>query len=198
MKHTIIDLLRHGEPEGGSRYRGNFIDDPLSKKGWSQMWAAVGDNPPWDIIISSPLQRCAAFADALAEKMSKPVVIKDQFKEVGFGCWEGKTRGQLKQDKLQEYNAFYSDPVNNRPSGAESLNEFIARVTGAYDEVVNSYVNQHILIVAHAGVIRATLAHVLQASAAGLYRIQVDNASISRIKCYDDSAVVDFINEKSI
>jgi len=198
MKQTIIDLLRHGEPEGGSRYRGNSIDDPLSKKGWSQMWATVGDNPPWDVIVSSPLQRCEAFADALAEKMSKPVFIKEQFKEVSFGCWEGKTRVQLKQHKLQEYNAFYSDPVNNRPSGAEPLNDFIARVTDAYDDVVNSYANQHILIVAHAGVIRATLAHVLQASAAGLYRIQVDNASISRIKCYDDSAVVDFINEKSI
>jgi len=30
---TTIDLLRHGEPVGGKRYRGQ-IDDPLSEKGW--------------------------------------------------------------------------------------------------------------------------------------------------------------------
>ena len=39
---TIIDLLRHGEPLGGSRYRGNRIDDPLTEKGWRQMWRGIG------------------------------------------------------------------------------------------------------------------------------------------------------------
>ena len=37
---TLIDMIRHGEPVGGRRYRGQ-IDDPLSEKGWRQMWAAV-------------------------------------------------------------------------------------------------------------------------------------------------------------
>ena len=39
---TTIDLIRHGEPVGGRKYRGQ-TDDPLSEKGWAQMWAAVGD-----------------------------------------------------------------------------------------------------------------------------------------------------------
>jgi len=37
---TTIDLLRHGEPEGGVRYRGDGVDDPLSARAWKQMWAA--------------------------------------------------------------------------------------------------------------------------------------------------------------
>ena len=39
---TTIDLIRHGEPVGGRKYRGQ-TDDPLSEKGWEQMWKAVGD-----------------------------------------------------------------------------------------------------------------------------------------------------------
>jgi len=203
MTTTLVDLIRHGEPEGGSRYRGNSIDDPLSEKGWSQMWTAIGENPPWDIIVSSPVLRCSDFAQALSDKINKPVFFDDQFREVGFGSWEGKSKTQLKQTNQEEFDAFYSDPVNNRPSGAESLNDFIARVTGSYDNVVKTHAGQRILIVAHAGVIRAIVARTLQASSAGLYRINVDNASISRIshrhnEHNENSAVVEFINGKSI
>lgn len=35
-----IDLLRHGETQGGSRFRGR-TDDPLTPLGWRQMWVAV-------------------------------------------------------------------------------------------------------------------------------------------------------------
>ena len=43
MDDTIIDLIRHGQPQGGSVYRGHGVDDPLSELGWQQMWKAVGD-----------------------------------------------------------------------------------------------------------------------------------------------------------
>ena len=62
---TTIDLIRHGEPVGGSKYRGQ-TDDPLSEKGWEQMRAAVGDHRPWEAILTSPLARCRAFAEKLA------------------------------------------------------------------------------------------------------------------------------------
>ena len=43
MPDTIVDLIRHGEPAGGQRYRGHRVDDPLTEKGWSQMWNSVGE-----------------------------------------------------------------------------------------------------------------------------------------------------------
>ncbi len=196
MPTTVVDLIRHGEPQGGSRYRGNRIDDPLSEKGWSQMWSAIGDYAAWDKIVSSPLQRCHAFAKKLSTQIHKPVLIETQFKEVGFGSWEGKTRAEIKQENFQEYDAFYRDPVNNRPEGAEALDQFILRVSHAYDTIVESHVNQNILIVAHAGVIRAVLGHVLHANPDGMSRIKVDNAGVCRVKHDQYHAVVDFINGK--
>lgn len=58
MPKTTIDLIRHGEPVGGHRYRGHAIDDPLTERGWSQMWDGVGSCNTWDHIITSPLQHC--------------------------------------------------------------------------------------------------------------------------------------------
>lgn len=182
MQETIIDLLRHGEPQGGRRYRGHGIDDPLSEKGWQQMWQAVTDCPPWDQIITSPLVRCHAFAAELAHRYSIPLAEEPQFKEVGFGVWEGKSREELQAQEPQAYAAFYADPVNSRPPGAEPLADFIQRVAAAYDRLVLRYTDQHCLVVAHAGVIRAIIAHVLGAPASSLYRIQIPNAGHCRIR----------------
>lgn len=34
---TRLDLIRHGEPVGGRRFRGDAVDDPLSDTGWQQL-----------------------------------------------------------------------------------------------------------------------------------------------------------------
>lgn len=184
---TIIDLLRHGEPVGGRAYRGHSIDDPLSEKGWQQMWAAAGRNATpalnkWDVIITSPLKRCQEFTKAISDLYNIPYQIEENFKEVGFGSWEGRTPDQIKNDNLKEYQDFYLDPVNSRPQGAEPIEHFIRRVTAAYAQSIKKYSGQHILIVAHAGVNRAIIANALHAAPIGLYRIKVNNAGLSRIK----------------
>ena len=196
MAETIIDFIRHGEPEGGRAFRGHKIDDPLSEKGWQQMRDAVGEHCPWSHIISSPLQRCAAFADELASKHKLSVTVDDRFKEVGFGDWEGKTPEQLQQDRLAEYNAFYVDPVNNRPPGAEDLDQFISRVVAAYNGLTEKFTGKHTLIVAHAGVIRAVIAHVLHTEPLGMYRIKVNNAGIARIRISERGAMLEYLNKK--
>lgn len=85
MTITLIDMLRHGEPVGGRRYRGQ-TDDPLSDKGWRQMRAATAETRPWTAIVSSPLLRCRAFAEELAGQTGLPLAVDDRLKEVGFGA----------------------------------------------------------------------------------------------------------------
>ena len=71
MNETHVDLLRHGEVEGGERYRGS-TDDALSARGWEQMRAAVGDACAWTGIVSSPLKRCAEFGPIAAYRPLNP------------------------------------------------------------------------------------------------------------------------------
>lgn len=182
-EETCIDLLRHGEPVGGRRYRGQ-VDDALSEKGWAQMWNAVGVDPEWQQIVSSPLQRCGAFAASLAASLVLPVQLEPRFREVGFGDWEGKTRDELDRLDPGQIARFYQDPVNNRPPGAEPLDEFTGRVQAAFNEMLGRFTGQSVLVVAHAGVIRAILAYTLDMPFSSMYRISVPNAGISRISTH--------------
>ena len=77
MISTTFDLMRHGTPVGGRKYRGQ-IDDPLSAEGWAQMRAAVAGQCPWDVIISSPLLRCVEFARELAQRHDLALELDDR------------------------------------------------------------------------------------------------------------------------
>jgi broad specificity phosphatase PhoE len=180
-QHTVVELVRHGEPVGGSRYRGQ-IDDALSERGWQQMWQALEGRPLWQQVVSSPLQRCHAFASALAGQHALPLTQEPRFAEVGFGEWEGRTRAELERLQPGQVARFLADPVAHRPPGAEPVEAFLARVHTAFGEMVNRYSGQSILVVTHAGVIRAVLSLVLQIPPPAMYRIHVANAGITRLR----------------
>ncbi len=178
---TQIDLLRHGEPVGGPRYRGQ-LDDVLSETGWQQMWRTVEGMSEWQQIVTSPLLRCSSFAVALGERLHLPVHEEPRFREVGFGEWEGRTRIELEKIDPGQVTRFLQDPVNSRPPGAEPLEEFTGRVQAGFDDLLCRFTGQSVLVVAHAGVIRAIMAYVLEVPPARMYRIHVANAGLSRIR----------------
>lgn len=178
---TTIDMIRHGEPVGGRRYRGQ-IDDPLSDKGWRQMREAVGDHCPWDALVSSPLSRCRAFAEELAGRHGRPLALEPRLMEIGFGAWEGRTADELMADDPEILGRFWRDPLNNTPPGAETLPAFRDRVVAAFDTLVDNYAGRHVLVVAHAGVMRMVIRHVLDMPLDRLFRIDVPNAAITRVR----------------
>jgi len=178
---TQIDLLRHGEPVGGRRYRGQ-IDDPLSDKGWQQMRAAVQGKQDWDVVYSSPLKRCAEFAHELSGTLARPLILDARLKEIGFGCWEGRTPDDIRRDDPFKLENFWRDPVSNRPEGAETLASFQARVTAAWVAICAAQVGKCVLIVGHAGITRMILSLALGSPVEHMFRIQVDNAGLTRIR----------------
>ena len=181
LVNTTIDLIRHGEPVGGRKYRGQ-IDDPLSNKGWTQMRQAVADHKPWDVIISSTLSRCIEFAQELGQRHAIKVISEPRFIEIGFGEWEGRTANELAQEDARQVQRFLADPLNNTPRGAETLYEFEARIIGAWNDVLQQHAGRHVLLVGHAGMMRMILRHVLDMPLERMFRIQVANAAITRIR----------------
>lgn len=184
---TQIDLLRHGEPVGGRRYRGQ-TDDPLSEKGWQQMRAAVMDMQGWDVIYSSPLRRCAEFAQELSGRLSLPVKTDERLKEIGFGCWEGRTPDDIRRNDPLRLENFWRDPITNRPDGAETLASFQIRVLAAWRDICAEQSGQRVLIVGHAGITRMIMSLVLGSPAEHMFRIQVDNAGLTRIRIQGQGA----------
>lgn len=188
---TTLDLMRHGEPVGGHRYRGQ-VDDPLSEKGWAQMHAAVGEHAPWSRIVSSPLLRCRAFAETLASRHGLPLAFDERLKEVGFGVWEGKSAAEIEAEAPGTLARFKADPVNARPAGAEPLADFHARVAAALDDLLRRFTGEHILLVGHAGVMRMALGWALQIPLENAYRIEVATATLTRLRFDDGRASLVF------
>lgn len=178
---TIIDILRHGEPVGGSKYRGQ-IDDPLSERGWQQMRTAVEDRSEWQQIVSSDLSRCADFARELAARLAIGVELEPAFREVGFGSWEGKSASELLAEDPEGTAAFWRDPINNTPPGAEPLPVFQQRVIGAWQGLLERHSGKHVLLVGHAGMMRILLLNALGLSLESFYRFDPRNASLIRIR----------------
>ncbi|MCB1880171.1 MAG: alpha-ribazole phosphatase family protein [Chromatiaceae bacterium] len=179
-KATIIDLIRHGEPVGGVLIRGQR-DDPLSETGWKQMWAAVDGKRSWQRIITSPLLRCANFAHELGRELNVPVTLESRLGEIGFGEWEGMDPAILYRDCPEAIDNFWVDPGAYPPPGGESFIRFQQRVGAALDSILQNYPSEHLLVVAHGGVIRMIIARVLGMPAGNIFRMDVPYAAVSRI-----------------
>ncbi len=178
---TTIDLIRHGEPVGGSKYRGQ-TDDPLSENGWAQMRAALAGHQPWEVVVTSPLARCRAFAEELAARLALPLEVDARFMEVCFGEWEGCTAEELLATDSERLARFWSDPMRHAPPGGETLTAFRDRILAAWEDILAHHAGRHVLIVGHAGTIRIAVCHVLDMPLDRLFRIQVPNAGITRIQ----------------
>ena len=186
-RSTLIDLLRHGEPLGGVKFRGH-TDDPLSEPGWMQMRAAVHGRQGWEAVVSSPLRRCAEFAGELAAGLGLPLEAEARFKEIGFGQWEGRTPEALLQDDPDCLDRLWRDPARHTPPGGESLDAFAARVTAGWNDLLARHAGKKILVVVHGGVNRVILCHALQIPLHHMFRLDVPYAAMSRIRVLGNGA----------
>lgn len=181
-----LDLLRHGETERGGGFRGS-LDDALTDTGWAQMRQAVSGLAGWDALVSSPLQRCACFADELALTHGLPLQLEPGLQELHFGAWEGRSAAELMVDSERELGLFWNDPYTFTPPEGEPLLRFEARVLAALARLQAQHAGKHLLLVTHGGVMRLLLArarglpreHLLQVEVAhgALFSVLVDDRS---------------------
>lgn len=184
ISSTHIDLLRHGEVDGGNYYRGH-LDDPLTAAGWQQMQTRC-HNRTWDIVVTSPLRRCCDFAKALASEHSLPLKIDNDWTEIHFGDWEGLNAEQIEKDYPNALKRFYQDPLSFTPPGAEPYAVFAARIQKGWERLLTEFANQHILLVTHAGPIRALFSQLLAVPIPQNQHIELGHACLTRFSCFQD------------
>lgn len=183
IKHTDIHLMRHGEPEGGRKFRG-ALDDPLSKTGWQQMRSAVAERGGWDRIVSSPLLRCQRFAEELAGQRELDWSIDEDLREMHFGEWEGRTGEELMRAVPDQIVPFWKNPAENPPPGGETMQDFRERTLRAWSAVIENHREQSILVVCHGGVIRMLLSQALEMPLNLFSRFDVPYACLSHVRIW--------------
>jgi alpha-ribazole phosphatase len=178
---ALVDLLRHGQTEDGSGFRGS-TDDRLTSLGMEQMWGAIAGQHRWDRIVASPLRRCTEFASALGEHLHTPLEIDERLREIDFGAWEGQTAEAIARYHPQALRRFWADPIRHPPPGAEALPVFQARVSSCWRDQLRRHAASRVLFVTHGGPIRAILGQVYRVPWTDLLRLDLPHASLTRIR----------------
>lgn len=176
---ATLELLRHGDT-GQRSYRGQ-LDDPLTDEGWAQLRAAVV-GCDWDAVVSSSLQRCAAFARELADMRGLPLQLDSRLAEYHFGDWQGVPIEQLAEADGDALGRFWADPVAHPPPGAETLAQFQSRLSAALDDIAVQAGDRRVLVVTHGGAIRLLRCLVEGRGFGDMAGIEVAHASLHPLR----------------
>jgi len=152
-----IDLIRHGELVGEPTYCG-ITNTKLSDHGWKQMDEACNKHQTWDVIVSSPLIRCLAFAKKLSKDLSIPLNVNPQWQEMNFGKWDGLTVKEIMAFNEKELGRFWKDPLRNPPPDGESLSDMKTRVLSAWRKIIDT--KKDTLVITHGGPLRIINCHL--------------------------------------
>ncbi len=120
-------LIRHGATTANEegRYAGARTNEPLSEKGRNEIKGAAekGIYPPADILIASPMKRCMETAKLIYKRA--PDILIEDWKEIDFGSFEGKTYKELSGSR--DYQKWIDSDGSLPFPGGESKEEFLNR-----------------------------------------------------------------------
>ena len=197
-----LDFLRHGETSLSHTLRGR-TDDALTAKGWAQMQSTIAQaeqlRPAWDVIYSSPLQRCRLFAEQWAEQKQLPLYIEPNLQEMDFGEWEAQPTERLYQLFPDELAQFWQTPLSFTPPQAESLLAFKSRVLESVETLTQQMHKQgwqRALIISHGGVIKLLKCQALKQNANDLLKMSAELAQLNRFVF--DQGQLQFIQSEDV
>ncbi|KAB1902083.1 bifunctional RNase H/acid phosphatase [Micromonospora tulbaghiae] len=191
---TRLILVRHGETERTvqKRYSGRG-DVPLTERGRAQARATAARvaalAPSVAAVVSSPLSRCTATAEAVAAQVGDPPVrTDDDLIECDFGVWEGHTFAEVREGWAAELDAWLASTRVAPPKG-ESFVTVAERTGRAVDRLRSAYPGETVVVVSHVSPIKLVLRDALAAGDAFLHRLYLDTAGISVLDLYPDGGV---------
>ena len=163
---TIVYLIRHGVTNWTEEDRFTGVSNiPLSTIGVNQAQLLSKKlkkaSAPIDVVLSSPLQRCINTAQIIAKPYNLSVQIKEEFRELNYGDWEGLNRKEIIERFPNEFEIWKRDPFIQSPPNGESGQALIERVIPALSTVIKENLGQTITIVAHKALNRLVLCWVL-------------------------------------
>ena len=179
-------LARHGESiwNAERRFQGS-TDVPLSVRGRAQAAALARAVRGYRVRAAyvSPFRRARETAELALQGSGVPLVVLDELRELSLGTWEGCTVDEVRARAGDPYVAWLRTPHDCPPPGGEPLPVVSARVRSAVDRIAAAHPDgDDVLVVAHGGVISVYACHLLGCSFNQLWRLRVDNASLSVVR----------------
>ncbi len=210
---TTLYLVRHGVTVGDEerRYKGS-IDVPLSEEGRVQAQKTAGfiaediarrtmraDRSCFSAsclqaIYSSPLSRAQRTAEEICKPHGLNPIVDSDLRERHFGDWEGMSFSEIQEQFPDAFRAWTGNPLDYAPTGGETTREVEARAVRALSTLLRRHGGQSFVIVAHGGINRIMLCHVMGLSLEHAFRIEQDNAAVNVIEFWEAYPVVKLLN----
>jgi probable phosphomutase (TIGR03848 family) len=182
MAATTLVLLRHATTATtGKRLGGWKPGVHLDARGELQAAAAARRlaDLPVAAVYSSPLERTRETAAPVARSHGVRVRIERAMGEVDYGDWTDRPLGQLRRTAL--WRTVQSAPSRVTFPGGESIRAAQARAVDATERIAARHGGELVVIVSHADIIKAVLAHHLGLGLDLFQRIHIAPASSSTL-----------------
>jgi ribonuclease H / adenosylcobalamin/alpha-ribazole phosphatase len=201
---TRFLLLRHGQtPLSVQRRYSGRGEVALTEVGQRQARAAalrlstLDRVNPATPIVSSPLGRARATAQAVADATGASVTVHPGLIETDFGRWEGLTFAEAATRDPDLHRDWVLDSSVAAPGG-ESFETVHRRVRRVRDELISTHGAATVILVSHVTPIKSLLRMGLDAGPSLLFRLHLDLASLSVVEFYPDgNASVRLVNDTS-
>jgi len=196
---TTVFLLRHGQTvntlDGKFRYNGH-IDVDITDESLETMKSIAQqlDAHPITHIYSSDLRRSQAGAVMIANQLKLPQTSLPAFKEIKMGCWEGLTYDEVKERYPEQIKKKFTDFINYRIPGGETIPEVENRVFKQLDELLQNHGGEQLVIVAHGGINMLIICRALQMAATDIFRLKQNFCCINHLDYYHDFVQVSLVN----
>ena len=165
----MIVVVRHGRTEANAL--GLLLgraNPALDDEGRRQADCIAGGLGALDIarVVSSPLQRCRATADAVVKSLAAApdaagpieVEVDDRWVELDYGVLDGRPLAEVGAD---QWAAWRSD-VTWAPEGGESLAALGERVRDGCEALAKEAAERDVVVVSHVSPIKAAVAWALR------------------------------------
>jgi probable phosphoglycerate mutase len=196
---TRMLLLRHGQTALSVERRYSGHGDPeLTELGRAQAAGAaarLAAVPDVAAVLTSPLRRARATAEAVAAASGAPLVVREGLIETDFGEWEGLTFAEARGRDPEVHGRWLASETA-APPGGESFAAVGRRVEAERRAVLAEFPGQTVVLVSHVTPIKMLLRTGLDAGPGLLYRLHLDLASLSEVRFYPDGgASVQLVND---
>lgn len=191
-------MARHGNTTGNSaeRFWGQ-TDVELSAEGKSQA-ERLADRLAGEkinAIYSSQLRRAAATAEIIAARHQIKVAACPELLEIDFGEVEGLSFSEIGQKYPELVSAWPNRDPSFRFPGGESISDLDERVRKFPDRLEAHDTEETVLVVAHSGVLRLLICHLLQVDIWHWRQFRTDLASLSIVETSSQGATLYLLND---
>ena len=198
-------LVRHGETEWNAQGRlTGHTDIGLSEQGRQQARAIAQRlaEVTFDAAYSSDLSRTTETARIiLAQQPEVTLTATPQLRERHYGVFEGLTVAEREASYPDMFTASVTNDLDFAPTGGETMVQVGARMAAFVAELRERHLEETVLIAGHGGALRATLPALLDLPLEALWRLFLDNCSLSIVDTYPESggvwAVLRLFNDTS-